>query len=68
MFCYRSLKMNSARRVGDIFKEAGKAYSELGDKVMLLHPTAQELHQIEANQQKQQQQQVRKYDLIIEQN
>lgn len=35
--------MNSCSRVGDIFIEAGKRYNKLGDDIMMLHPTAQEL-------------------------
>ena len=42
--------MNSCSRVGDIFIEAGKRYNKLGDDIMLLHPSAQELAILEAKQ------------------
>ena len=35
--------MDSAKSVGEIFKRAGEAYNKLGDRVLLLHPAAQEL-------------------------
>lgn len=52
--------MNSASKVGEIFKKAGDAYNELGDMIVLLHPSAQELNNILDQQQKQ----VLKRDLI----
>ena len=41
--------MNSCNRVGDIFIEAGKRYNKLGDDIMMLHPSAQELANMEAH-------------------
>lgn len=35
--------MNSASKVGEIFAKAGQSYNSLGDKIMKLHPAAQEL-------------------------
>ena len=35
--------MNSASKVGEIFTKAGEAFNELGDKIILLHPLAQEI-------------------------
>ena len=43
--------MDSAKSVGEIFKRAGEAYNKLGDRVLLLHPAAQELIAIEQKQQ-----------------
>lgn len=42
--------MTSASKVGQIFTQAGNAYSKLGDMIVRLHPAAQELHVIEEKQ------------------
>lgn len=42
--------MTSASKVGQIFTQAGSAYSKLGDMIIRLHPAAQELHAIEEKQ------------------
>ncbi len=42
--------MTSASKVGQIFTQAGNAYSKLGDMIVRLHPAAQELHAIEEKQ------------------
>jgi hypothetical protein len=39
--------MTSASKVGQIFTQAGSAYSQLGDMIMRLHPAAQEIQTIE---------------------
>ena len=39
--------MTSASKVGQIFTQAGSAYSQLGDMIMRLHPAAQEVQAIE---------------------
>ena len=36
-------KMNSASKVGEIFLAAGNAYSQLGESIMSLHPSAVQL-------------------------
>ena len=35
--------MNSASKVGEIFLAAGNAYSQLGEAIMALHPSAVQL-------------------------
>ena len=35
--------MNSASKVGEIFLAAGNAYSQLGESIMALHPSAVQL-------------------------
>ncbi len=39
---------SSARQIGEIFSRAGEAYNQLGDAIMMLHPTGQELLRLEA--------------------
>lgn len=47
------LKMNSATKVGEIFTKAGDSYNKIGDMLVMLHPSAQDLIALEeANQQK----------------
>ena len=39
--------MSSAAKVGEIFTKAGESYNKLGEMIMLLHPTGQELTALE---------------------
>lgn len=50
--------MNSASKVGEIFTKAGESFHRLGDQIMMLHPSAQELRDAEDNKAKQQSVQV----------
>ena len=38
--------MNSASKVGEIFLAAGNAYSQLGEAIMSLHPSAVQLDSV----------------------
>ena len=38
--------MNSASKVGEIFLAAGNAYSQLGEAIMSLHPSAVQLDNV----------------------
>ena len=40
-------EMDSTSKVGEIFKQAGEEYNKLAEKVLLLHPSAQEFIQLE---------------------
>ena len=42
-------KMNSASKVGEIFLAAGNAYSQLGEAIMSLHPSAVQLETVTNN-------------------
>ena len=39
--------MSSAAKVGEIFTKAGDSYNKLGNMIMRLHPTGQELTDLE---------------------
>lgn len=39
--------MSSAAKVGEIFNKAGESYNKLGTMIMRLHPTGQELTDLE---------------------
>ena len=41
--------MNSASKVGEIFLAAGNAYSQLGEAIMSLHPSAVQLDSVTSN-------------------
>lgn len=43
MIFFQVYTMNSASKVGEIFTKAGDAFNKLGDMIVLLHPSAQEL-------------------------